>query len=43
MDAPFQTPSTILASCVHGIMNSASEEVKNRLANEVDGDLKTQL
>jgi hypothetical protein len=38
--APFQTPSTILASRMHGIMNNASKEVKIRLANEVDGDLK---
>jgi hypothetical protein len=40
MDAPFQTPSTFLASSVHGIMNSTSEEVKTRLANEIDGDFK---
>jgi hypothetical protein len=28
MDTPFQTPSTILASSVHGITSSASKEVK---------------
>jgi hypothetical protein len=39
MDAP----STILASSVHGIMNSTSEEVKTRLANEIDGDLKNAV
>jgi hypothetical protein len=43
MDAPFLTPSTILASSVHGITSIASEEVKHQLANEVDGDLKNRL